>query len=162
VLLFDLLWFFNVRYYIVLAPALAYFAVAPISGAGWNRRLLWIAGPVLALWAFFSITGTRDMIAVNDTIARVVRDLEAQGVRPSQIDAGYTSNGWRLYAHPENLPPGVDRQYGVPFVTGGEATPYRVVNVPSPGEEILRVERLPDALWQVTDRIYVVRRASSK
>jgi hypothetical protein len=98
------------------------------------------------------------MLATNDTVARLTRDLEAQGVRPFDIDAGYTLNGWRLYAHPENLPPNEDPHWSVPFVTSSRPTPYGIVNIPSPGEQVLRVEPLPAALWQVTDRVYVVRR----
>ena len=48
VLLFNVLWFFNDRYYLVLAPSLAYFAAAPFAGEQWNRRLLWVAAPMLA------------------------------------------------------------------------------------------------------------------
>jgi hypothetical protein len=159
VVLFNVLWFFNDRYYLVLAPSLAFFAAAPFADARWNRRLLWVAAPVLALWAFISITGTRDMLATNATVARLTHDLEAQGVPPSDIDAGYTLNGWRLYAHPENLPPHADPHWSVPFVTSKRPTPYRIVNTPGPGEDVIRVEPLPAATWQVTDRVFVVRRS---
>jgi hypothetical protein len=98
------------------------------------------------------------MLATNDTVAKLARGLESQGVPPFPIDAGYTLNGWRLYVHPENLPPGADRRYDVPFVTSAAPTRYRIVNVAGPGEEVLRVEPLPAAWWQVTDRVYVVRR----
>ena len=158
VLLFNVLWFFNDRYYLVLAPSLAYFAAAPFAGEQWNRRLLWVAAPMLALWAYVSVTGTRDMLATNDTVARLARDLEAQGIPPYDIDAGYSLNGWRLYVHPENLPPDADRRYSVPFVTSSRPTRYAIVNVPGPDEEVLRVEPLPAAIWQVSNRVYVVRR----
>jgi hypothetical protein len=70
-------------------------------------------------------------------------------------------NGWRLYAHPENLPPHADPHWSVPFVTSKRTTPYGIVNVPGPGEEVIRVEPLPAAIWQVTNRLYVVRRAAT-
>ncbi len=156
VLLFNLLWFFNDRYYVVLAPALAYLAVVPLAG---DRRALWVAAPLLAFWGFISVTGTRDMLATNDAVAGLERELEASGVPPSQIDAGYSLNGWRLYAHPENLlPPHADPHYDVPFVTSAAPTPYRIVNVPGPGEDVVKMVPLPAAWWQVTDRLYVVRR----
>jgi hypothetical protein len=155
VLLFNLLWFFNDRYYVVLAPSLAYLAAVPLTG---DRRAVWIAAPLLMLWGFISITGTRDMLATNDVVAGLARELEATGVPPSQIDAGYSLNGWRLYAHPENLPPNADRRYDVPFVTSATPTRYRIVNVPGPGEDVLKVVPLPAAWWQVTDRVYVVER----
>ena len=161
IVLFNVLWFFNDRYYVVLAPTLAYFAAAPFADARWNRRLLWVAAPMLALWGFISVTGTRDMIATNAAVARLAHDLETQGIAPSDIDAGYTLNGWRLYAHPENLPPHADPHWSVPFVTSKRTTPYGIVNVPGPGEEVIRVEPLPAAIWQVTNRLYVVRRAAT-
>jgi hypothetical protein len=156
VLLFNLLWFFNDRYYVVLAPSLAYLAVVPLAG---DRRALWVAAPLLAFWGFVCVTGTRDMLATNDAVAGLERELEASGVPPSQIDAGYSLNGWRLYAHPENLlPPHADPHYDVPFVTSATPTPYRIVNVPGPGEDVVKMVALPAAWWQVTDRLYVVRR----
>jgi 4-amino-4-deoxy-L-arabinose transferase-like glycosyltransferase len=154
VVLFSLLWFFDDRYYIVLTPALAYLGAAALGGAR-RRRVSSVALPALALWAFVSFTGTRDMIVTNDTVARVERELEAQGIPAADIDAGYASNGWRLYAHPENLHAHADPHDSVPFITSDGSAPYRIVNAPD-GDEILRVVSLPAAMWQVSDRIYVV------
>jgi hypothetical protein len=143
------------RYYLILIPALAYVAAAPLQ----DRRLhRWPAALLLAVWAFISVTGTRDALTTNAVSAAMVRDLEAQGVRPFDIDAGYALNAWRLFVHPENLPPGMDPHLDVPFVSTDASRPYRVVTTPPPGYEILRSEPLPSALWQVTDRVYVVRR----
>ncbi|PYR54624.1 MAG: hypothetical protein DMF85_21765 [Acidobacteria bacterium] len=88
----------------------------------------------------------------------MVRDLEAQGVRPFDIDAGYALNAWRLFVHPENLPPGADPHSDVPFVSTDESRPYRVLMIPPAGYDILRSEKLASAFWQVTDHLYVVRR----
>ena len=159
VVLVDLLWLFNDRYYLVLAPSLAYLGAVPLTG---ERRAVWVAVPILAVWGFFSITGTRDMLATNDVAARLARELEASGVPPWEVDAGYALNGWRLYAHPEHLPPKADPRYDVPFVTSAASTQYRIVNVPGPDEEVIRVEPLPAAWWQVTDRVYVVRRRTER
>jgi hypothetical protein len=159
VVLFNVLWFFNDRYYLVLMPSLAYLAAAPLSS---SRKVVWVAGPALAVLAFFAVTGTRDALATNDVAAHFARELEAQGVPPSAIDAGYADNGWRLYVHPENLPPHADPRYDVPFVTSGRLPRYRIVNAPTLGERILRVESLPAAWWQVTDRMYVVERRSPR
>jgi hypothetical protein len=155
VVAFNLLWFFNDRYYLVLAPTLAYLAAAPLDD---DPRVMWIAVPVLFLWGFFGITGVRDVLATNEVVARITRELEADGVPPSDIDAGYTSNGWRLYVHPEHLPANADPRYDVPFITSAGVPRYRIVNVPGPDDEVLRAEALPAAWWQVTDRLYVVRR----
>jgi len=63
-----------------------------------------------------------------------------------------------LYAHPENLRPGADRDYDVPFVTSLTPTTYKIANLPLPGYDVLRVIRLEHAWWQATDCLYVLRR----
>src|SRR5262249_25685395 len=90
VVLFNVLWFFNDRYYLVLLPPMAFLAADRMNTQG--RRAVWIAAPLLTLWAFVSFTGTRDMIATNDVVARLAHDLEARGVPASEIDAGYSLN----------------------------------------------------------------------
>jgi hypothetical protein len=87
-----------------------------------------------------------------------VRRLEARGVPAPDIDAGYPLNGWRLYAHPENLPPGADRRYDVPFVTSAGKTPYVIANYPLPDADVIEVVPLPRATWQTTHELYVVKR----
>jgi hypothetical protein len=154
VVLINALWFYNDRYYLILIPTLAYIAAVTPTG----RTGTWVAGALLAVWAFISVTGTRDMLATNAVTARIASELEAQGVPPSDIDAGYSLNGWRLYVHPENLPPHADRRYDVPFVTSNRDTLFRIVNAPQAGYDIVRTEKLPAATWQVTDRLYVVKR----
>jgi hypothetical protein len=149
------LWLYNDRYYLVLAPPLVVFAAQAIDA---SDRAQWMASALLILWAGIAITGTRDMLAVNETAAKAARELEAQGIPPWQIDAGYANNGWRLYAHPENLPPGANRRYEVPFVTSNRPTGYSIVNSPLPGSEILSVLPLERATWQSTRALYVVRR----
>jgi hypothetical protein len=152
--LINVLWVYYDRYYLIMLPALVYVAAAPLR----DRRLrVWPAAIVLAAWAVISVTGTRDVLTTNAIAARFVRDLEAQGVRPIDVDAGYTLNGWRLYVHPENLPPGADPHTDVPFVSTDEPSPYRIVTIPVPGHDVVRSEKLPAAWWQVTDHIYVVR-----
>ena len=155
VLLINMIWAYYDRYYLVLTLTMVYLAVAPLL----DRRVrTWPAFAVLALWASIGISGTRAMLAANAVCATMARDLEAQGVRPSEIDAGYAVNGWRLYSHPENLPPTADRRYDVPFVTSDVPTAYGIVTTPKPGEDILRTEILPSAWWQVKGRLYLVHR----
>jgi hypothetical protein len=48
-------------------------------------------------------------------------------------------DGWRLYAHPERLPPGANRQFDVPFVTSNRPTHYSITNSPLPQSEIVRI-----------------------
>jgi hypothetical protein len=155
VVLINMIWAYYDRYYLVLVPTVVYLAAAPLL----DRRVhTWPAGVVLALWASIGMTGTRTMLATNALCAEIARDLEAQGVRPSEIDAGYALNGWRLYSHPENLPPNADRGHDVPFVTSDVPTAYGIVTTPKPGEDILRMEILPSAWWQLKGRLYLVHR----
>jgi hypothetical protein len=153
------LWFFNDRYYVVLAPVLAVIGALAIDG---NRRGQRLAVVLLAVWAVIDVTGTRDMLGFNQAVAGAVHELEAQGIPPSEIDAGYTQNGWRLYAHPENLPPGATPEDDVPFVTSKEESPYRITNAPEPDAEILHVIPLPRATWQASRQIYVLKAKEPK
>jgi hypothetical protein len=155
-------WLYYDRYYLVLAPTLALIAVAPFatipaSPTGPTGRMReWPALVLLCVWAFISVTGTRYVLATNTASVAMARDLEAKGVPPADINAGYPWTAWRLYAHPENLAPGMTIA-DVPWVTSDDREmPYRVVTVPGPGDEIIRTEYLPAAWWQATDRIYLV------
>jgi hypothetical protein len=151
----HVLWLYNDRYYLVFAPAIAVPAAAALDR---DRRAQGFAAAGLALWAFIGVTGTRDLLAFNDACAQLARDLESTGVPPSQIDAGYPLNGWRLYAHSEHLPPGADRRYDVPFVTSRQPVEYAVMSHPPPGAHVVRVVPLPRATWQATHELYLVKR----
>ena len=94
----------------------------------------------------------------REACAAAAREVEATGVPAWEIDAGYPLNGWRLYAHSENLPPGSDRRYDVPFVTSDRPTRYAIMNRPLPGFEVVRVVPLERASWQTTRAVYVLRR----
>jgi hypothetical protein len=155
VIVINMIWVYFDRYYLVLVPTVVYLAAAQLRD---RRARTWPAIVALAVWASLGIPGTRAMLAANAVCAEMARDLEAQGVRPSEIDAGYAVNGWRLYSHPENLPPTADRRYEVPFVTSDVPTAYGIVTTPKPGEDILRTETLPAAWWQVTGHLYLVHR----
>ena len=151
-ILINALWLYNDRYYIVFAPTLAYLA----TRLGAMR--LSIAGALLALWALVAVTGARDMLAVNDAAAGAARRLEASGVKPWEIDAGYASNGWRLYAHPEHLAPGADPRSDVPFVTSDAPTLYAIANSPQPRYDVVDVLPLEQATWQATRQLYLLKR----
>ena len=151
----NVLWLYNDRYYVVVAPL---FAIVGASALDDNPRGRWIASLLLIVWAAVAVSGTRDMLAVNDAAAAAERELEASGIPSWDIDAGYALNGWRLYAHPEHLPAGADRRYTVPFVTSNHPTHYSITNSPLPGSEVLRVVPLERATWQSTRVLYVVRR----
>jgi hypothetical protein len=151
----HVLWLYNDRYYLVFAPVLAVLAAARLDH---DTRAQWVAAALLVVWAAIAITGTRDLLGFNEACAAEVRRLEATGVPPYDIDAGYPLNGWRLYAHPEQLPLGADRRYDVPFVTSDRSARFVIVSHPPPGAEVIRVVPLPRATWQATHELYVVKR----
>jgi len=151
----NVLWLYNDRYYVVLAPLLAIVGARALDR---DRRGKWIATAMLVIWAGVAISGTRDMLAVNEACVRITRELEASGIPSWDIDAGYAWNGWRLYAHPDNLPPGANRLYDVPFVTSNRATQYSITNSPLAHSEVIRIAPLERASWQATRALYVVRR----
>jgi hypothetical protein len=153
------LWLYNDRYFLVFAPTIVWLAAQWCTRVVVRPALVWT---LLACMAAVSISGTRDMLDVNEACATAARDLEAAGVPAWDIDAGYASNGWRLYVHPENLPRGADRRYEVPFVTSKTPTTYKVANGPLDGYEIVREIPLEHAWWQATDRLYVLRRLSAR
>jgi len=157
--LINLLWLYNDRYYLVLAPALAILGARALDE---DRLAKSMAAACLVLWAGVAISGTRDMLAFNEACAAAAREVEATGVPAWEIDAGYPLNGWRLYAHSENLPPGSDRRYDVPFVTSDRPTQYAIMNRPLPGFDIVRVVPLDRASWQTTHAVYVLRRQAGK
>ncbi len=151
----NALWLYNDRYYVVFAPLLAIVGAQALDRDNLGQG---VAAALLIVWAGIAISGTRDMLAFNDTCARVAGELEASGIPPWDIDAGYPLDGWRLYAHPEQLPPGADRQSDVPFVTSNRPTHYSITNSPLPQSEVLRIVPLEHASWQATRVLYVVRR----
>lgn len=151
----NALWLYNDRYYIVLAPLVAIVAAKALD---LEHRAKWVASALLVVWACIGISGTRDMLAFNETAAALEREIEASGIPRWDIDAGYALNGWQLYAHPENLPPGTDRRYAVPLVTSDRPTHYSIANSPLPDSETLRIVPLERATWQSTHALYLVRR----
>jgi hypothetical protein len=151
------LWLYNDRYYLILAPTLA-------CVVGWwaaqVRARIWVAALLLSAMWVLAVDGTRDMLDVNETAARAAADLEAAGVPPWEINAGWALNGWHLWAHPENLKPGWDRRSDVPYVTSSRTTRYAIASHARDGYSVIREVPLPHASWQATDRIYVLERAA--
>ncbi len=154
------LWFFYDRYYLPLvltATALA-LADAAVPAAGWRRAL---GALLLALVLLADVTGTRDMLAYARRVTETAAALRAEGVAELDLDAGYVENGWRLYAHPERLPPGKRFDLDVPHVTAkADGLPWVIANAPLPGYRVDRTVPV-STWWAYTDRIYVLRRAES-
>ena len=157
VIVINVLWVYYDRYYLILAPAAGYLAAAGMLAPRVRRWPAWI---LLALWASLAVPGTRAVLATNAVVADMTRQLEQQGVPPIDIDAGYTSNAWRLYTHPENLPPGADPHTDVPSVSDEIETKYAIVTEPTANDEILKTVDMPAAWWQLKAHLYMVRRRS--
>jgi hypothetical protein len=151
------LWFFYDRYYlplVITGVALA-LAEATVAVAPWRRRLGVVLLGVLAL---VDVTGTSDMLAYQRAVVATAAELRAEEVPELALDAGYVENGWRLYAHPERLPPGKSFTLDVPHVTAkADGLPWVIANTPLPGYRVVREVAIP-TWWAYTDRVYVLRR----
>ena len=149
-------WFFYDRYYLplVLSAVALGLADAAVPVAAW-RRALGLA--LLVALAFLDVTGTRDELAYARAVVGAAAELRAAGVPEVDLDAGYVENGWRLYAHPERLPPGKKPELDVPHVTAkADGLPWVIANAPLPGYHPTRTIEIP-TWWASTDRIYVLK-----
>ena len=83
------------------------------------------------------------------------QSLVDSGVPPSDIDAGYVWTGWVLYAHPENLAPGLTAD-DVPWITSRRLPPYIMAKGEIEGYDLVReVTWSDDAPWPGPDRLCV-------
>ena len=108
------LWFFGPwgsdRYSMVLFPPL----IVILTNSQIKAKVA-LAG-ITVLFAL-SMLVTWNETQTSRAIAQGVAWLRARNIPFASIDAGYVFNGWNLYAHPENLPPGAIPERDVPFVT---------------------------------------------
>jgi 4-amino-4-deoxy-L-arabinose transferase-like glycosyltransferase len=155
------IWFFYDRYYLplVITGVMLGLADAAVPVAPWRRT----AGVVaLAALAVVDVTGTRDMLAYQRAVTAIAAELRAAGVPELDLDAGYVENGWRLYAHPERLPPGKSPYLDVPHVTAkADGLGWVIANAPLPGYVVTRTVEIP-TWWAYTDRVYVLRREGAE
>ncbi len=103
----NVAWLYYDRYYLVLTPVLVLLAAAPLTT--WASRPTTPTSPprppahagrlscCSSVWAFISVTGTRYVLANNAAAVAMARDLEATGIPPADINAGYPWTAWRLY-----------------------------------------------------------------
>ncbi|MDX2226254.1 MAG: glycosyltransferase family 39 protein [Verrucomicrobiae bacterium] len=105
-LLMALLWQFHDRYYIWLSPWLILFLCRRPE---WTLPRRVVAALLCVPWFVLSVTGTLDHIAHQKILKQaydyMTRD-ETSPVSPKIIDAGFTFNGWYVFAHPEAAAPG--------------------------------------------------------
>jgi len=69
-----------------------------------ERKVLLPAVMILAPLVFFAVGGTHDYLAWNKARWKGLADLEARGIKPSEIDGGFEYNGWHQTHHlnPDN------------------------------------------------------------
>lgn len=154
-ILTNLLWMFHDRYYLPLFPPLI---ALTLGVPGLSARLSRLAVAALVLFGAVGLVGTRDALRVNEAAGEAVRELTAAGVPLSEIDAGYAWNGWLLYAHPENLPPGLTPHLDVPWVTSERQPTYIVATTPLEGYEVIREISWPGLPWPAPNRLLVLER----
>jgi hypothetical protein len=151
-LLFEALWLYYDRYYLLLLPmftALVLLYLRP-------TKVVNMVGMVgVLLWGAVAVTGTIDQFRYTLTVVETRDWLLHRGVAAAHIDAGYALNGWWLYAHPPTGLPSRWREPDVPWVTSSSALPYKIANVPEPSYAVVRSFRR-DMLWATSDTIYVL------
>jgi hypothetical protein len=154
-LIANVLWMYNDRYLIVLLPVVVALALGGRQHGADVPRLAWIA---VAIFATVAVVGTRDALRFNQSLRDSWQALVDSGVRPSDIDAGYTWNGWWLYAHPENLAKGMTVE-DVPWITTERRSTYILSTTALAGYDVVReVAWTDDAPWPGPDRLFVLKR----
>ena len=153
----EAFWLYYDRYYLTLLPGLI---TLLISGVKQTRIVKTVLVCGLLMFGAVSVSGTIDNLRFNVAVSNAREWLLSQGVPASQIDAGYVQNGWWLYAHPENLPPGARPESDVPFVTSKTKLPYVIANSPMPSYEVVR-DFSWQSLWAVSNRIYVLHKGQA-
>jgi hypothetical protein len=151
--LINVLWLHYDRYALVLVPPLIYFALKVSLRTGLRRFMVWGG---LVLLAFVSVTGTWDALRFNQACLDAFRRLRERGIPAADIDAGYSLTGWTLYAHPENLPPGIDARTDAPWVTSDRELPYVISNSPLPGHKVIEEASWAGLPWASSNRLYVL------
>ena len=128
------LWFFGPwgsdRYTMVLFPPL----IVILTNSQIKAKVA-LAG-ITVLFAL-SMLVTWNETQTSRAIAQGVAWLRARNIPLASIDAGYVFNGWNLYAHPENLPPGAVPERDVPFITSGKKKPYVIAASPIAGYRVI-------------------------
>ena len=151
--LIMVLWFFGPwgsdRYSMVLFPPL----IVILTNS--QRKTKAALAAIIVLFAV-SMLVTWNETQTSRAIAQGIAWLRARNIPLASIDAGYVFNGWNLYAHPENLPPGAVPGKDVPFLTSREKKPYVIAASPIAGYRVLH-----EYSWSIPFRsldytIYVV------
>lgn len=147
------LWLWQDRYDLVLVPTALWIVARRAQRVGWSAS---VAAAGCALFAALSIAGTRDDFRLNRAVWQAESWLRTAGVAAGDIDAGYASNGWRLYAFADSFAP--DFPAGdVPFVFSRARLPYVVSTTALPETTVVREWTWPRT-WLSEPRVYALRR----
>jgi hypothetical protein len=149
------LWLYHDRYYLPLLPGLIIVLLRKIT---WTTVTKTVMVTGVLVYAAIAVSGTIDNHRFQRTVAQVRAWLLEQQARPWHIDAGYALNGWWLYAHPENLPPGASPEPDERYIKTHGELPYVIANVPIPAYLVVRVFTW-QTLWAVSNQIYILQRA---
>ena len=120
-----------------------------------------IKAKVVALAGVTVLFALSMLVTWNETqtsraIAQGVAWLRARNIPFASMDAGYVFNGWNLYAHSENLPPGAIPGRDVPLVTSAEKKPYVVAASPIAGYRVIHEYSWAIPLTSFKPKVYVV------
>ena len=133
--LIMVLWFFGPwgsdRYSVVLLPPL----IVMLANSQLRSK---IALASITILFALSMLVTWNENQTSRAIAEALAWLRGKDIPFASIDAGYVFNGWNLYAHPENLPPGAVPERDVPLVTSEEKKPYVIAASPIAGYRVIR------------------------
>jgi hypothetical protein len=155
--LIIVLWLFvawgSDRYSVVLLPPLIV-----ILANSQLRSKIAVAG-IAVLYAV-SMLLTWNENQTNRATAEAVAWLREKNIPFASIDSGYVLNGWNLYAHPENLPPGALPERDVPFVTSNEKKPYVIAASPIAGYRVLREYSWSIPFRSLDYKVYVLEQLS--
>jgi hypothetical protein len=153
VLMTAVLWLATDRYMLpFLSPVLALVLDRGTVVTGWRGIL------AVAMFTAIGSVTLRDRTNAERVLWSAIDDLRGRGIAVSQIDAGYTVNGWLQYAHPDQAHRDRSGHVAVPFVNGDAVLPWVVSAGPlSDAQPVLdysfeQIGRLPG-------RIYVSTRA---
>lgn len=149
------LWLFNDRYYLALLPSAIWLLLRVLQPARIRGAVVAL---LLAAQAVIGIVGTRDALAYNRVCQSAYRALLHAGVPARDIDGGWSFNGWMLYAHPENLLPGADRNNAVPQVTDKASSRFALAITPLPGYDVVETLQWKPAPWPNPSRLLILRR----
>ena len=144
---------FHDRYAI---PTLAFFAAALLAFSGKirladNKLVLYFAIFLLATFAIFSITSTKDYLSWNRARWLALQDLMNLKINPKDIDGGFEFNGWYLYDPHYQATPQKSRWW----VKNDD---YLIASQPIPGYKLFKEYSYPHYLPSYNGKILVLKK----